>query len=256
MSRTDDGSPGIFALERFDWAGPDRLELHGTFTEPPPGAGVEPLLVVYADDGAHELPLAGAPGGEPLAGERWQAEFAWQEPPAPFVTAELVLGDLRIALPGPYEDQDGAAAPDVPAPALDAPAGGGRLHLETELLAAREHGHEAERELERARAELDRARADLAAERAGREQDAARFREGLAAVERAAAEELEQARAHFDAAEDFRARAERLRADLEAADARNAQLRERLEAASEDVEQALGRLLAAVHEPDRTAGRL
>ena len=254
MSRTDDGSPGIFSLDRLDWSGPDRLEVQGTFTAAPPEPDAEPLLIVHGEDGAHELRRVAGSHAEPRPGEQWAASFAWQEPPAAFSTAELVLGEIRIDLG--YDGRDGAAAgPAAPDVAPGDTPGGTRLRLEAELVAAREHVHALERDLERSRAELERATADLEAERAGRAEDADRFREGLAAVERAAADELLAARAHFDAAEEARAQAEQLRAELQAADARQAEVAEELRAASDDVERALTRLVEVARAPAGTMGR-
>ena len=262
MTGKDDDT---FALERFDWAGPDLLEVSGTFTGLPPGSAGGPLLVVHGDDGAHELPPADG-DAPPRPGEPWHAAFAWQEPPAAFTTAELRIGSAHVALPGlrpggePAETLAVEGAADEPAE-LEATADvvpGGRLRLEAELLAAGERARELARELTRALAERDRAHDDLKAERAGRAEDAVRFRDGLAAVERAAADELAAAQAQADAAAGARADAERLGAELEAAGAREADLRERLGATAEDVEQALGRLLAVVREPapDGPAGRV
>src|SRR5829696_3581254 len=197
----DGGSPFTFELECFDWAGPDRLEVKGTFAELPPMAAAEPLLVVHGEDGEHRLVPVGKPGGRPRPGKHWRVAFAWQEPPAPFTTAELRLGDARVELPALCPDGEPVQTLAVLPGGADAPASSARLHLEAELLSARERTHELERELARASAELERTRADLDAEREGRAQDAKRFREGLEAVERAAAEELEQARTHFDVAE-------------------------------------------------------
>jgi len=259
--------PTAFELERFDWAGPDRLEISGTFTGPPPAPHDGPLLVVHGEDGTHELPPAG-PSATPEPGEPWKAAFTWQEPPAAFTTAELRLGAARVDLPGLHPGGEPAATlAVVGAEAGAAPAGqlepepdaapAGRLHLEAELLAGRELARELERELLRAHAERDRAQEDLEAERTGRAEDATRFREGLAAVERAAADELATARAEADAAAAARAEVERLRAELDAAGAGEADLRARLGASAGELEQALGRLLAVIREPelDGRAGR-
>ena len=248
-----------FALERFQWAGPDRLEITGTFTGLPPGDADGPLLVVHGDDGAHELPSAD-PDAAPLPGEPWHAAFTWQEPPTAFTTAELRVGAARVALPGlrPGDEPAEALAVAEPDAAPAVPPAGGRLRLEAELLAAQELARELERELLRAHAERDRAREDLDAERLGRAEDAARFREGLAAVERAAADELDAARAQADAASAARVEADRLRTELDSAGVREQALRERVGESAGDVELALGKLLAAVRErePDPQAGRV
>jgi predicted RNase H-like nuclease (RuvC/YqgF family) len=294
MTVKDDGAaPSTFELERFDWAGPDRLEIVGTFAALPARIA-EPLLVVNGETGPHKLAPVADTAEPPQAGMRWHAEFAWQEPPDAFTTAELRLGDVLVELPGMRRDGEpvqalairggGVADEDARAPGPTA-----RLHLEAELRATDERARMAEREYARALADLERMQVDLAAERAGRKEDAARFREGLAAVEHAAAEELEQARAHLEAAvaaraqteqlraeleaadarteqlrgelESADARTEQLRADLQAADAREAALRQRLDAVAVDAEEALTRLLSSIREApapraDGDVGRL
>lgn len=262
--KNDDAAQAAFALERFDWAGPDLLEVSGTFTGLPPGSAGGSLLVVHGEDGAHELPPADGDAA-PRPGEPWHAAFAWQEPPAAFTTAELRLGAAHVALPGLRSGDEPAETlavehPDAEPAAVDAAAEvapGGRLRLEAELLAAGERARELARELTRAIAERDRARDDLEAERAGRAEDATRFRDGLATVERAAGDELAAAQAQADAALEARAEAERLRAELDAAEGRDADLRARLGTSAGDLEQALGRLLAVAREPgpDHPAGR-
>ena len=177
-----------FDLERFDWAGPDRLEVAGTFAgigDAPAGA---PVLVVHGADRVHRLP-AMPDADQPVEGRPWRAAFAWQEAPEPFETAELELDGHAIALPRP-----GAKAPEAP---LDSAR---QLGLEAELLTAREQIRDLQVEAERNREELDHARRALAAERDRRSGDAERFRAGIAQVRASAEEALAAAGAERDRA--------------------------------------------------------
>ena len=130
-----------FALEQFDWTGPDRLEVRGTFSGLV-GAGAGPAtLVVYGHDGVHRLPAAGDPP-PPVDGELWDASFAWQEVPSAFTRAELLLGDdLVIALPD-VGDGEVAAAMSLPVERFDdEPAPVADVRLEAQVLAAREEAN-------------------------------------------------------------------------------------------------------------------
>src|SRR5918997_6959386 len=95
-----------FALERFTWAAPDRLELAGTFDgldAAPTGA---PVLVLAGPSGTYRLTAApGDVSGAPVSGEPWFAAFVWHEAPAAFDAAMLELGDdLAVDLPAPSMD--------------------------------------------------------------------------------------------------------------------------------------------------------
>src|SRR6187549_2269212 len=114
MAVREKGSPAKaaaqFALEQFDWTGPDRLEVRGTFSGLA-GAGTGPAtLVVHGQDGVHHLPAAGDPPA-PVDGEVWDVSFAWQEAPSAFRRAELLLGDdLVSALPDIGDGEEAAGA--------------------------------------------------------------------------------------------------------------------------------------------------
>jgi hypothetical protein len=249
MSVTRDGKePSAFELERFDWAGPDQLEVIGTFAEVPATLSAEPLLVVHGEGGSYELPRVDDAPEEPKPGVPWHAAFAWQEPPDAFTTAELRLGDVLVELPGLHPGGGAAEPLTLRSRTASSRSGAERLHRETELLAARERTYELQRELERARAAVARAMADLDTERAGREEDAARFRDGLASVERAASDELAQARAELEAAAGARAQAERLRIELSTAEERALARQAAIDAAADAMEQVLRRLRTASEE--------
>lgn len=231
----------IFALERFAWDAPDRLEVSGWFSGLPAEAGpTAPVLVVRGSDGAHSLPaVSTGDSASPEEGRRWEAAFAWQEPPAPFDVAELQLGaGIVVELPQPQPESRRPG--DQLLGVTHAAAGGSaeQLRLEAELVAAQEELREAGAALDQTREQLARARGDLEAERARHAEDAERFREGLARVrssaERALAAEqdaaerlgLELQRTHDELAllreevaqhELARTEGEDLRADLETA---------------------------------------
>ena len=172
-----------FALERFAWGAPDRLELAGTFTGlDEPDAPAPPVLVLSGAGHTHRLRARGRRSGAPEDGQPWRAAFVWEEPPAAFDAAVLQLGgDLAVELPEPGDaDAAGRASAAPPgrcatsAPAARAVRARGRA-LDRARGAAR-----GARGLHRAEEELARAREDLTAEREGRAADATRFREGVA----------------------------------------------------------------------------
>jgi hypothetical protein len=207
-----------FELERFVWATPDRLEIDGRFVGLGATPPANPVLVLQGEDRTHRLAAVtdGVVGGD---GGHWHAEFAWQEPPTAFDTAQLELGDeLVVQLPEPSRDSE---ASDSGAVDVRRRGGGGRLRLQADLLAVRSELVEAQARLERLAKELARAREDLDAERAGRAADAEAFRAALGEAQGAAEEAVSEALAEEAA---LRARvaelaaagqeAERLRARL------------------------------------------
>ena len=228
-SRSTNGR--TFALERFAWGAPDRLELAGTFSgldETPAGL---PVLVLTGSEHTHRLPAAeNDVSGAPQNGQSWSAAFVWQEPPAAFEAAVLRLGpDLMVELPDPGTDDEGPGRVDLPVRS-DLGRGAERVRLEAELLAGREELRQARTAAQRAEEELSRAREDLSVERDERAADAIRFREGLAQMRQSAEEallakdaELSEVRGELDVAAAFRAEAE------SASQAEIISLRERLD---------------------------
>ena len=251
-----------FALERFAWEAPDRLEVSGWFSGLPDDARpTAPVLVVRGTDGTRRLPAVSKGASRPPEeGRRWQAAFAWQEPPAPFDVAELELGaGIVVALPEPRPETRELG--DQLLEVTRAGAGGGaeQLRLEADLVATQEELREAGSALEQTREQLARAREDLEAEHARHAADAESFREGLARVresaERALAAEqgtaqhlgLELQRAHDELAllreqvaqhERAGAEVEELRADLETARRRGDDAHARLREAQRPVAEA------------------
>ena len=150
-----------FALERFAWEAPDRLGLSGWFSGlPDDGPPAAPVIVVRGSGGTHHLPAVSGAASASEVGGRWEAAFAWQEPPAPFDAAELQLGaGLVVELPEPQSE---ARPPDdPPLEVTQRGAGGGaeQLRLEANLVATQEELREALATLDQMEEQLARARA-------------------------------------------------------------------------------------------------
>jgi hypothetical protein len=90
-----------FALERFEWAAADRLEIVGRWEGLTGRRLGRPLLHVHV--GGRRRRLTAIPGGQPPAsGERWEAAFAWPHGAAEIERAELEIGrSLLVDLPAP-----------------------------------------------------------------------------------------------------------------------------------------------------------
>jgi hypothetical protein len=211
------GSHPVFALDRFEWGAPDRLEVAGSFHGLEGRPAADPVLTVQGPDGPHRLPAIDAGAIPPADGSPWAAAFAWLEAPVAFDHARLELGPaLAVELPGPGQGDAGSSLPVSTADELTAPGGAAeRLRLEAQLLDARQELEETRVAAQRAQEELDRARADLAAERQRAAGDAERFREGLAQVRASAEEaigaaELARSRAEQDAQTEIAALLERV----------------------------------------------
>lgn len=234
---TDPAQAVSFALERFAWGAPDRLELAGTFNGLEAAPAGEAVLVLAGSTGTYRLTAApGDVSGEPVNGEPWFAAFVWHDAPAAFDAAVLELGDdLAVDLPAPGTDAsagalevrsaspaDSSASSEAAEPA-DPAAAPERLHAEAERLTLQEDLHLAREDARRLGEELARARADLETEREGRAEDAERYRQGLAEIRDAAEAALEE---QADGLSSATAEVEALREQLavaqaEAADARN-----------------------------------
>jgi hypothetical protein len=223
-----------FELERFAWAGPDRLQVSGRFTGLGDVPTDVPVLVVCGPERTHRLEaLPDSVSGSREDGSPWSAEFAWQEPPVAFDTATLELGpEIVVELPeaGPkrrwirgqsleVRTAGRAASAEAPGPGAE------RVRLEAELLAANEEVRELRAANERAREELKRARDDLTSERDRHAGDAERFRQGLASVRQSAAEALTMEQS---AVRQVEAALREARSAIEAKDADLKQLRAQL----------------------------
>jgi hypothetical protein len=189
-----------FALERFAWEAPDRLEVSGWFSGVHDAPSEPPVLVVRGGDRIHRLaPVPDRLHGALHDGARWRAAFAWQDAPEGFERADLAFGDdlvVELPEPRPKRTRRGEKVLEVRrTPAQDngsAPPAAKRLALETALLVAQEDVRELRAAVERAHAELATTREELEAERRRRAEDAERFREGLERVRGSAEEALAQ----------------------------------------------------------------
>jgi hypothetical protein len=184
-----------FSLERFAWDTPDRLEVSGWFSDIAADPSEPPILVVRASDTSLRLPVVPKRlTGPPRDGRHWSAAFAWDDAPAAFEGARLVLGEMVVDLPQPRPrrarrgeqvlDVRVAGVPGRPDKTADAD----RLALQTAQLLVREETTSLRNTVEQLQRELERAQADLEAERRQRAADSERFRDGLAQI-RASAEE-------------------------------------------------------------------
>ena len=219
----------IFELAGFAWGAPDRLELSGTFVGVPDVPADAPTLVISGVDGVHRLPVVPESfSGPPEDGRRWEAVFAWQEPPVAFEVAELQFGDdMVIELPEPDGRRTRSHRKTLsvtrerarsrsrrkafgPASEPERPNGGPEadvaiegdgiqlLRVQAELLGAQEALRDAQAALEHTEEELRRVRHDLVTERELRSNDAERFHQALAAMSETAEQAVtaEQRAAH------------------------------------------------------------
>jgi hypothetical protein len=273
-----------FELARFAWGAPDRLELSGRFIGLADGPADVPELVISGANGVHRLPVVPGSLTGPLEnGRRWDAVFAWQEPPVAFDVAELQFGsgmvvelpspdarrsrrqNLAVSRQQPAEEPEPAAQEEEPAAETE---GVHQLRAQAELLGTQEALREARETLERTQEELARVRSDLVSEREQRGVDVERFKQALGelrdtaeaaltaeeeATREARAEvvglqdrvaELEQRGAE---AEHLHGELEVARAEAESARAERDHARGALEAAREDLQRVLEQLSGAHH---------
>jgi hypothetical protein len=246
-SRSTNGR--TFALERFSWGAPDRLELRGTFSGLDESPGGLPVLVLTGAEHTHRLPAAeNDVSGAPENGRPWSAAFVWQEPPAAFEAAVLRLGaDLVVELPDPGTDGEAAGNVEL-AVRSDPGRGAERVRLEAELLTGREELRQARTAAHRAEEEVSRAREDLRVEREERAADAIRFRDGLAQMRESAEAallakdaELSEVRGELEVAAAFRAEAESAsQAEITVLRERLDEVRRRLEGLRNMLDEPIG----------------
>jgi hypothetical protein len=262
MSTSDTSSTPIptFALERFAWDAPDRLEVSGWFSGLRHAPANPPVLLLRGSERTHRLPAV-PNGGSPSPhedGQRWRATFTWLQAPEAFETAELELGaGIAVELPEPRPEREAFGdrvlavrrSGDAAEHAWDRPAPSGgteRVRLEAELLVAAETARDLRSAVRRSADELTRARDDLEAERERRTADAERFREGIERVRGSAEEAL--------AAE--QGAAQRLELELRDAHAEIAALRERVAVLERTGEEAPRLATEARAEAERLLDRL
>jgi hypothetical protein len=245
---------GAFMVRELDWTAPDRVAVSGEFARLTVRDAETPALLVDGAEGSQRLQaVPDSVSGPPEEGKPWRAEFSWDVAPFAFDAAALEFEDgTLVELSSPEE------APHLNGSTTD------DLHLRTELVVAQTATREAQAEAERLRTELARAVDDLESERARHAEDARRFREGLAGLERTASDamaagedELRRLAAELDAAESARAEVETLRervAELERRDTEAEHVRATAEAAEAEAQRArtdcdrLSRQLARIRE--------
>jgi hypothetical protein len=196
--------PAIFALERFAWEAPDRLEVSGWFSGVYDAPSDPPVLVVRAGDQINRLSVVPDRRSATLQdGEHWSAAFAWRDAPEAFERADLEFGSelvVELPEPRPKRTRRGDRVLEVRRPLAEeeggAPPAAKELALETALLVAQEDVRELRAAVERAHVELTATREDLEAERRRRAEDAERFREGLERVRGSAEAALARAAGH------------------------------------------------------------
>jgi len=260
--KRQEGGVEQFALAKFRWASPDRLDVEGRFvgsSETPDG---ECILVLRGPDGEQRILATDQESGDDGS---WRAVFVWNSPPMPFDTAQLELGDdvaiaLTEALPVDASEEPRLLDVRRPSAADTAPpiSGVERLGLETDLAAAGQELSELRTAADRIAAQLERTEADLRAERDGRTAEAERFRESLASL-RTSAE-----RAVTDAQQESAARTAELAQAIEARDRELADLRARVgrvadvaplaTEARDAAQRLLDRLTESVGTPERDDG--
>ena len=156
-----------FELERFQWSGPDRLEVEGRWYGVRGRRFVRPVLTVQVHGRRRRLlAMLEHKPWQAAETESWIAAFPWEGPTDGVGEGELEVGALTVDLPPPGGAKraprrpgsaPAAAAPPAPAPApvpsaeQDEEPGGDRR-------TASETRHQVERDLAGARAELGRLR--------------------------------------------------------------------------------------------------
>jgi hypothetical protein len=249
MAQTSDV---VFALERFELSGEDRLEVVGRWEGLGGRRMGRPVLTVV-ESGGRRRRLNALPGGQLSSTQPWRASFAWDGDVSVVERAELELGRrLVVELPPPRRRRRRSGTTSRTA---DTPAPKPTVHESavngTEVAALTERITALTSELEAARAEAADLRERLQTARDGIvERD-----QRLMTTEAAAAQAAEDAGARLDAE---RAEAAGLRTRL--AEAREAAERARIEAEqaiaaeAEETERLRGELLAVRTESERAIG--
>src|SRR3954447_22910547 len=91
-----------FELERFEWAGDDRLQVVGRWQGLKGRRLARPGLYVDVEGGRRRLSAVPGGGAPSSAGERWTAAFPWPHGVVEIDGAELEIGrSLVVELPPP-----------------------------------------------------------------------------------------------------------------------------------------------------------
>jgi hypothetical protein len=242
----------VFALERFELSGEDRLEVVGRWEGLEGRRMGRPVLTVV-ESGGRRRRLNALPGGQLSSTHPWRAAFAWEGDVSGVERAELELGRrLVVELPPPRRRRrrSGSAArtPDTPRPqpTVQEPTVNG---IDVAALTDRISALAAE--VEAARAEAADLRERLETARDGIVERDQRLMAGEAAVEQAA----EDAAARLDAE---RAEAAALRTRLaearEAADRARAEAEQAIAAEAKETERLRDELQVTRAESERAIG--
>jgi hypothetical protein len=245
-------APGVtFELERFEWAGGDRLELVGRWSGLRGQRFLRPTLDVVV--GGERRRMLAVLEHKPWAaeeGEEWIAAFAWRGDQAKFEDAELTVSpELAVPLPsagGAARGSKKAAASVDRRPARRPRSAVLEAELGTALADAQELREQLRTEQTNVRGletQLRQSREELASAETDRDAARTEAEEARAAAQRARAD-AEKARARADAEQ---AKAEAVRREAEAA---------RTEAETPELEKARAELEKAGRERDAALERL
>jgi hypothetical protein len=260
----------VFALERFEHADEDRLEVVGRW-EGLEGRRMGRAVLTVVEAGGRRRRLNALPGGQ-LGSAQWRASFAWSGDVASVERAELELGRrLVVELPPPRRrrrrpsQRTGDAAPAAgatqPVDAVPAPVPPADPEAGRRLLALREALAAAERERDELRSRADRAeaaRVELETQLEAARAELAERDDRLQAAEAAAVGAVEDSTRRLEAERALLA--EEAARRLEAARAQAAELRTGLATAREEAEraraEAAGTIQAEAEETERLRGEV
>src|SRR5215218_226275 len=122
----------VFALERFEWADEDRLDVVGRW-EGLSGRKLGRPLLTVVEPGGRRRRLHAMPGGQLAADRAWRASFTCEGGIVPVESAELELGRrLVVELPPPRRRRRRPPGAGVPMPTHAVAPGARAAGLEAE----------------------------------------------------------------------------------------------------------------------------